>query len=94
MEINGEAFLTFRTWYETENPTADWDKKVVEVSVDGGQWHLLDQLIGIERKWVTRRYPLPAKGNVRVRFRFDSVDATLNSFEGWYLDDIRIAVRQ
>lgn len=94
VEVNGESFLTFRTWYETENPTADWDKKIVEVSLDGGEWRQLDQLIGIERQWVTRSYPLPIKGSVRVRFRFDSVDATLNSFEGWYLDDIRISVRQ
>ena len=94
VDVNGEAFLTFRTWYETENPTADWDKKIVEVSVDGGEWRQLDQLIGIERQWVTRSYPLPNKGSVRVRFRFDSLDATLNWFEGWYLDDIRFTVRQ
>ncbi len=94
VDVNGEAFLTFRTWYETENPTADWDKKLVEVNVDGGEWRQLDQLIGIERQWVTRSYPLPSKGSVRVRFRFDSVDATLNGFEGWYIDDIRITLRQ
>ena len=28
--------------------------------------------------------------NIRLRFRFDSVDAALNQFEGWYVDDVQI----
>ena len=93
-EVSSDATLSFSTWYETENPAADWDKKIVEVSVNSGPWEVVDQLLGIERQWITRSYPLPGRGSLRVRFRFDSVDATLNSYRGWLVDDIRVTVRQ
>jgi hypothetical protein len=28
---------------------------------------------------------------IKIRFRFDTIDALLNNFEGWYVDDIQIA---
>ena len=93
-EVSSDATLSFATWYETENPAGDWDKKIVEVSVNGGPWEVVDQLLGIERQWITRSYPLPGRGSLRVRFRFDSVDSTLNSYRGWLVDDIRVTVRQ
>ena len=31
-----------------------------------------------------------AGANIQIRFHFDTVDDVANSFEGWYLDDIRI----
>jgi hypothetical protein len=31
-----------------------------------------------------------AGGSVRIRFSFDTVDATSNGYEGWYVDDFRI----
>ena len=93
-EVTADATLSFKTWYETENPTADWDRKFVEVSVNGGEWQLVDQLIGIERQWITRNYPLPGLGTMRVRFRFDTVDANLNTAAGWFIDDFVITIRQ
>ena len=93
-DIADDATLSFKTWYETENPTADWDRKIVEVSLNGGPWQLVDQQIGIERQWITRSYPLPGRGTMRVRFRFDTIDAGFNAFGGWFLDDIAVTVRQ
>ena len=93
-EAPANSVLSFQTWYETENPAGDWDQKIVEVSVNDGPWTKVDQLLGIERQWITRSYPLQGSGSMKVRFRFDSVDAALNGYSGWFVDDIRITVRQ
>lgn len=89
-ELRADAVLRFATWHETENPTTDWDQKWIDYRLDGGEWRSLRQLDGIYREWVRQQIPLPYRGRVQLRFRFDARDAAFNAFEGWYLDDIQV----
>lgn len=44
-------------------------------------------------QWIQRGpYDLSAYREhvIQIRFRFDTVDAQFNDFEGWYIDDVRI----
>ena len=92
------ATLTFWSWYETENDPAyvnTHDLKYVEVSSDGGPWNLLYQLMSpgnAMNTWERISIDLSAYAghSIRIRFRFDSRDALFNSYEGWYIDDVRI----
>ena len=65
------------------------------VSVDGGPWFTLSHLAhnnsggGFEHHKVNiSRY---VGGNVRIRFDFDTIDAASNSFEGWFIDNVRVS---
>jgi hypothetical protein len=84
------ATLSFQSWFETENTTTVYDEKYVEASIDGGPWRALLQISGQPRTWSTYTAPLPASTTIRLRFRFDSVDATLNQFAGWSVSQIRL----
>lgn len=91
-----EAVLSFSHWYETESYSSPYDIRRVEVSSDGGAtWTMLKQ-------WDSRdpnqlffaSFALdltPYAGQtIHLRFTFDSVDAAYNSFEGWYVDDVKV----
>ena len=86
------ASLSFQSWYETENTTTVYDEKYLEASADGGPWHPLLQISGQPRAWITHAVALPTSTTIRLRFRFDTVDATLNRFPGWYLDKITLTI--
>ena len=60
---------------------------------DGSVWKpltLWDSTTPRVPTWTKQEYDLrPYAGkSVRVRFRFDSVDAQFNTFAGWYVDDV------
>lgn len=88
--LDRDATLRFRSRHDTEDEWPFWDQKFVELSVDGGEWQLVDQLVAPSREWTNREYALKVRGNVRIRFRFDSVDDWKNRQEGWFLDDIQV----
>lgn len=88
--VQSDATLTFRSWTVTENSGTEYDRMYVEASVDGGEWRTLLQLSGPQGQWNTFSAPLTMRGNVRVRFRFDTVDGAFNHYEGWYVDDISV----
>jgi hypothetical protein len=82
------ATLNFWTYWSTES-WAYYDQKLVEVSVNGGAWTLLEQLpegSGVE----TRTIALPVGNPIKIRFRFDTVDKYYNNYEGWFIDDITV----
>jgi hypothetical protein len=86
-----DLILNYASWYETEDEGLYFDRKLVEVSVDGGAWRLVDQVSGPMQTWVDRRVVLTGlRGRVRVRFLFETVDAVANQHEGWYVDRVRI----
>jgi len=80
------ATLTYWTYWETED-YANYDKKRVEVSVNGGPWTLLEELPAGSGSG-TRIVDLPVGASVKIRFYFDTVDKYNNSYEGWFIDDI------
>ena len=94
------AFLTFRTWYQTENePGYDpntHDVKCVDVSTDGGDtWSPLSQITLPPHDmgtWLAVEVPLNAylDRSIKIRFRFDTIDRLFNTYEGWYIDDVAI----
>lgn len=81
--------LNFWYWYQTESNKA-YDKKIVQISVNGGAWTDLKTLTDSQQMWIKDAIDLSgyAGKNVRVRFLFDTVDGSLNDYEGWYVDDI------
>lgn len=90
--LEADATLRFRSLHDTEDEQPFWDQKWVEIQVDNGAWRTLDQILSPSRQWTERSYALTVRGDVRVRFRFDSVDDWKNRQEGWFLDDISVTV--
>jgi hypothetical protein len=71
------------------NPT--WDTMWVQVSDDGAPFvNLLQVTGGPMRAWQPVTIDLsPLAGSiVRLRFRFDTRDPEMNTFQGWYIDDV------
>jgi hypothetical protein len=89
-----DAMLSFRTWFDTETERLDFDRKFVELSVNGGEWQTLVEVTGAQKEWTAREVKLTARGKVRLRLRFDTVDDQNNTgFEGWYIDDLKVVYR-
>ncbi|MBU0640688.1 MAG: immune inhibitor A [Planctomycetes bacterium] len=76
--------LSFWTWYNIE---IDWDMAIVEVSVDGRFYDILDMFTG-SSNWTQKTYSLDAYAgqSVYIRFRY-TTDAAVTE-EGFYVDDI------
>ena len=93
--LASDAVLSFRSWHDTEIERLDFDRKFVEISVDGGDWQNVAEVTGMNREWSAREVKLTARGSrVRLRFRFDTVDDRNNGgYEGWYIDDLRVIYR-
>jgi hypothetical protein len=87
-----DATLKFWTYWQTESSTSTrWDKKLVEISTDGGAtWSLLQQLSGSMQGDQVLSLKDYAGKQILIRFRFDTGDRYYNNFEGWFIDDITI----
>jgi uncharacterized repeat protein (TIGR01451 family) len=76
---------------EVDHPS--WDQKWIQISVDGGPFQNLRQVTGGPMNaWHQRNVDLSAYADstVRLRFHFDSFDSALNSYRGWYVDDVLV----
>jgi hypothetical protein len=77
---------------EVDHPA--WDQKWVQLSTDGGPFQDLLQVTGGPMNaWHQAAVDLTpyAGSTVRIRYRFDTIDAALNYYRGWYIDDVLIA---
>lgn len=89
--LASDAKLTFRTIWQTEGPYPFYDQMWIEVKIGDAEWTPLKQIYGMSPyDWQIMSIDLPFRGNIRVRFRFDTMDALYNGFEGWYVDSIRV----
>ncbi len=90
------ASLRFKSWYETEDTGAGWDRKTVQVSTDGTHWVQMLQVTGTNRQWVTHAVDLSAYAgtSIRIRFYFDTIDALQNQYTGWRIDDVEVLAIQ
>jgi hypothetical protein len=81
----GNITLSYCSAKLSENST-EWD--IATVAVNGA----IVDTVPDSPDWETRTVDLtPYAGQtVTLRWRFDSVDATLNDFRGWHVDGIRI----
>ena len=77
--------LEFWTWYNIET---DYDYAMVEVSLDGRSYDLLDGYTGSSSGWEQKQYPLSdyVGKSLFIRFRYITDANTLE--EGIYFDDI------
>ncbi len=87
-----DATLNFWSSWTTE-PWAYCDQKLVEVSVNGGAWTLLEKLPEGSGAG-TRTIALPVGNPIKIRFCFATVDEDYNNYEGWFIDDIRVELEK
>jgi hypothetical protein len=80
--------LNYESWHQTEDTGRERDQKLLEISIDNGDWHVIDQIDGVMEEWTPRSVDLAVSGRVRLRFRFDSVDEFRNGFTGWRLRNV------
>lgn len=83
--------LSFMSWYQTESGIS-YDRKFVQISVNNGSWTNLKQVAHNQNTWVREQIDLSAyvNKNIKIRFFFDTTDNKYNSYEGWYIDDVKI----
>jgi len=86
--VDGRLRLTYESWYQTEDTGRERDQKLLEMSVDNGEWFVIDQVDGEMETWTRRSVDLAVTGSVRLRFRFDSVDEYRNGYAGWRVRDV------
>ena len=91
-------YLRFYYRYQTETRGTTWDQRWIQISVDGDPFTNFLQLhddpqIPETSTWM--RSPVIdlstyAGHVIRLRFQFATMDASLNNFEGWGIDDFSI----
>ena len=86
-----DAELAFSEWSAVESGTS-WDRTRVQASSDGVTWTTVFESHGTGTTWVQRTVDLSAfaGGDVYLRFWFDTIDGLINTFEGWYVDDVSV----
>ncbi|MDY7076739.1 MAG: pre-peptidase C-terminal domain-containing protein [Chloroflexota bacterium] len=88
-------YLRFNYWYETETQGLDYDRRCVQVSVDGGPYYdlhcLSDDGMGYWHHSSAIDLSDFVDHIIRIRFHFNTVDEYYNNFRGWYIDDFDIS---
>ena len=86
------AILRFKYWYSTETLGLSYDKRLVQVGVNG-VFLYLTQLSGDNMNvWNDYEADISQYSgkSIQIRFLFDTGDSILNNFEGWYIDDLEL----
>ncbi|MFH0816663.1 MAG: C25 family cysteine peptidase [Methanobacteriota archaeon] len=87
------ANVAFNGWYETEDTGSAYDQRWLQISVNGGAFFGVVQFCG-DAMCAWNEYEVdvtPYMGDtIQLRFYFDTLDISLNEYEGWYVDDIQI----
>jgi hypothetical protein len=91
---SGTATLRFNVYLDTEVDSS-YDVLAIEVESGGTRtevWHKRDLPSIPTSTFVAAEADLTAWKDraIRLRIRFDSIDGTINDFEGPYLDDLRV----
>jgi hypothetical protein len=86
-----QATLAFAEWSQVE-PATNRDRTMVEVSTDGSTFNRVFESHGTNGAWAARIVDLSAYAGktIYVRFHFDTVNASNNYYEGWYVDDVAV----
>jgi uncharacterized delta-60 repeat protein len=87
--------LSFNYVLQTEN-SPSFDKAQVQVSTDGGVTYATlatYNAVAESSVWKGATVSLAAYAGktVTLRWSFDTVDAYVNAYEGWYVDDVSVA---
>ena len=94
----GTYYLRFAYRYATETQGTVWDQRWVQIAVNGQDFEGFYQLsedpqIAETTSWLTSpALSLSAfSGNtIQVRFAFNTLDATLNAYQGWGIDNFSV----
>jgi extracellular elastinolytic metalloproteinase len=83
--------LTFWSWEDTEN-LAPYDSRQVYISTNGTTFTRIWNSNNDAAAWyeVTLDLSGYAGQNIWLRFTFDTLDPIINSFPGWYVDDVHV----
>ncbi|MCP4662096.1 MAG: S8 family serine peptidase [bacterium] len=94
-DINSTSTLSFDYFRQVESYSGSYDQTQVAVSVAGsGSWTTVwsrDSSDTSENAWTASGaidLSSYAGSDIQVRFRFDSVDGSYNTFTGWFIDDV------
>lgn len=93
LPATGNTQLSFWYYYETEETGTTYDRRYVQVAVDGGGFTNLTQLSGdTMNAWHQQVLDLSAYAGhtIQLRFFFDTVDPIANNYKGWYIDDVLV----
>jgi hypothetical protein len=95
---NSGYYLRFWYRYETETHLSYWDQRWMQISVDGGPFTnefqlTYDPKIPEAQSWL--QSPIVdlstyAGHTIQVRFLFNTLDPSGNSYQGWGIDDFQI----
>ncbi len=93
---SGENYL-LKFWYRyvTESNATHWDQRWVQISLDGGPFENIIQLIDDQKnQWLHPVIDISEYrgSNVQIRFHFETLDRALNDFEGLYIDDFEVSL--
>jgi hypothetical protein len=71
-----------------------FDRTRVQISTDGTSWQTIFESHGTGDEWRKREVSLTdfldGSGPVQMRFWFDTITATFNETEGWFVDDVQL----
>jgi serine protease AprX len=85
------AVLRFWSWEQAEGETK-WDTRTVSLSSDGSHWTEAWRSVEAASAWYQVEVDVSAYagGELYVRFKFDTGDASYNDYRGWYVDDVEV----
>jgi len=90
----GNAYLEFYHWTEVENWGSPYDGTYVYITTDNINWiQLYVDWYSVGPPWeelILNISSYCGNSSVRIRFFFDSGDASANKHRGWLVDDVRI----
>lgn len=89
--VTAPIALSFKYLLQTEN-LSPFDAATVEISTNAGSSWITLATLANSSTFTTSSTDISAHAgkNILVRFNFDTIDAILNAFEGWYVDDVQV----
>ena len=99
IDLTGVTENTYIYFYETYETEPEYDKCMVDVSINGGtSWIPLRGAYstapsGSSGGWILTTLDItPFIGNViNIRFYFDTLDFAINNYAGWFFDDMIVS---
>jgi PKD repeat protein len=85
------ATLHFWSWEQTEDYSG-YDTRKVYLSSNGSTWTEVWNSSDNAAAWYQVELDVSSYvgGDLYVRFEFDTVDSSYNSYRGWYVDDVEV----
>ncbi len=90
----GSSWLRFDTLMDSESNYPFWDRRIVQISVNGGRFTDLYEMQADPPDYWTQSPAIDLSGYasqvVRIRFHFDAVEWRYITGQGWLVDHVSI----